>query len=131
MTFAPLQKGTLLIPSGSTDHLFFICNNPVFYPKAATECILTVNISSVKPDIDYDSTCILHVGDHPFVNHPSFVFYNKARIMGAVTVSQSVASGDFRTHVPCGDQAFQRILDGFGLSPHVIPRIRLFYQKYC
>lgn len=131
MTSAPLRKGTLLIPSGGTDHLFFICNDPVYYPKMAKECFLAVNISTVKPGIEHDSTCILNAGDHPFVHHSSFVYYKKADIFGAITVSQQIASGDIRTHAPCSDQTFSRILAGFGISPHVIPRIRLFYQKYC
>ena len=131
MTFSPLCKGTLLIPSGGTDHLFFICNDPVFYPRLAKECFLAVNISTVKLGIEHDSTCILNIGDHPFVQHPSFVYYKKADIFGSVTVSQQIAAGDIRTHAPTNDQTFERILAGFGISPHVIPRIKSFYHNYC
>ncbi|MFQ2178093.1 hypothetical protein [Aeromonas veronii] len=127
----PLRKGTLLIPSGGTDHLFFICNDPIFYPNLAKECFLAVNISTIKQGIEHDTTCQLNVGDHPFVRHPSFVFYKKAEIWGAVTVSQEIAMGNIRPHVPCEDPVFTRVLEGFGISPHVLPRIRAFYQKYC
>ncbi len=31
------------------------------------ECVLVVNISSIKPDTPHDNTCVLGEGDHPFL----------------------------------------------------------------
>ncbi|MCW7547751.1 hypothetical protein OO184_07330 [Photorhabdus sp. APURE] len=126
-----LRKRSLLIPSGYTDHLYIICCDPVFYPKKTKTCFLAVNISSLKPDIPYDRTCILNCGDHPFIRHPSFVFYGRADIFGSVTVEQHMSAGDIKIHEPCGDSVFNRILSGFDISPHVTLEIRNFYKKYC
>lgn len=131
MPQVPIRKGTLLIPTGGTNHLFFVCNDPIFYPNLARECFLAVNISSIKAGIEHDTTCILAVGDHPFVRHPSFVYYKNANILGSVTVSQRIASGDIHTHQPCDDPTFTRILAGFDVSPYVVPRVKTFYKKYC
>ncbi|MGL5289544.1 MAG: hypothetical protein ACRC9N_08675 [Aeromonas sp.] len=131
MSIALIQRGTLLIPSGSTNHLFFVCNAPVFYPRNTKESFLAVNISSITPEIEHDQTCILDAGDHPFVCHPSFVYYRKADVFGAATVSEQIAAGDIQTHAICEEKTFSRILAGFDLSPHVTPMIRNFYRKYC
>lgn len=129
--FEPVQKGTILLLSGSKEHIFFICNDPVFYPRLTKDCFLAVNLTSICHEIEHDPTCVLGVGDHPFVRHPSYIFYRRAEILGADTIIQQVASGDIRTHEPCEEETFQRILDGFDISPHVTPKVRSYYQKYC
>lgn len=129
--FVPARKGTILIPSGPTDHLHFICSDPVFYPYLAKECLLLVNISTVDPDLETDSACILQAGDHPFIRHNSYVYYRKADIFGVDSVSRNVAEGNFIAHAPCTDDIFQRILDGFAISEEVKPKIRSFYERYC
>lgn len=131
MTFTPLQKGTILILSGPTEHLHFICSNPAFNPKTGRNGFLAVNLSSINPGLPYDPTCVLTLGDHPFVRHDSYIYYAKADIWGEVTTAQQVAQGAIRVHQPCGDAVFQRILDGFAHSPHVRPNIRTFYQRHC
>ncbi len=87
----PFRKGTILIPTGPCNHLHIICNNPVFYPKLAKECVLAVNISTVTTDIPYDISCVLNTGDHPFINRQSYVYYRKADIFGATAVAKNVA----------------------------------------
>lgn len=129
--YIPAKKGTILIPSGSADHLHFICSDPVFFPDLARDCVLVANISTVKPDIYHDPTCILDVGDHPFIRHPSFVFYKKADIFGADNISRNVADGTFTVHDPCEDIVLTRILAGFNISDDVRLRVKKFYLKYC
>ncbi|WP_333894959.1 hypothetical protein [Atlantibacter hermannii] len=129
--FNPVQKGTIMLLSGSKEHLFFICNDPVFYPKLAKESFLAVNLTSIAAGIEPDSSCLLNVGDHPFVRHPSYVLYRRAEIFGADSVIQRVSAGDIRIHDPCSEGTFQRILGGFNVSPHVRPVIKNYYQKYC
>ena len=66
------RAGTVLAPTGSKKHLYIICNDPVFDPIRNDNCVLVVNISSVSEDRDYDDTCILQKGDHPFIKHDSY-----------------------------------------------------------
>lgn len=131
MDYLPTRKGTILIPSGRVKHLHFICCDPVFYPHQQTDCILAVNISSINDGSTYDDSCILTSDDHSFIKHPSYVYYAKAAIFGAVSVSQQVSSGDFDIHDPCSEEALKKILDGFQISENVTFKVKRFFENYC
>ncbi|CDH21877.1 conserved hypothetical protein [Xenorhabdus bovienii str. kraussei Quebec] len=131
INFAPVKKGTIMLLTGAKEHLFFICSDPVLYPQLTKECFLAVNLTTIYSDIEYDNTCILSVGDHPFVNHDSYILYKKAEILGVDTVTSQVIAGDIRVSEPCRNDVFDRILNGFNTSPHVKPKVRKFYTKYC
>lgn len=126
-----LRKGTILIPTGPCDHLHVICNDPVFYPRLVKDCVLAVNLSTVNALIDCDNTCILKIGDHPFIKHDSYILYRKADIFGVNSISRSVDDGSFSTHQPFNDIAFEKILAGFAISKEVRPKIKSFYNKFC
>lgn len=42
--------------------------------------MVTVSLSSLKGGPTDDSTCLIAVGEHPFVVKPSFVFYRGVRV---------------------------------------------------
>ena len=125
-----MKKGTILIPTGPTKHLHFICSDPVFYPRLVKECVLVVNISSVG-SIEHDKSCLLDVDDHPFITHLSYVYYKKSEILGVNSIDRNIASGDFIAHEPCSDIVFERILNGFECSDEVTGKIKKFYDNYC
>lgn len=129
--FTLTRKGTILIPTGPVKHLHFVCSDPVFYPSLVKNCVLVVNISSIEEGLDYDPTCVLDTGEHPFVRHPSYVYYRKAEIYGADNIARNVADGTFSAHEPCTDGTFKRILDGFDISDDVRPKVHSFFEKYC
>lgn len=129
--YRPTRKGTILIPSGAVNHLHFICSDPTFYPITNDERVLVVNISSVKEHAYCDHTCILDTGDHPFIKHPSFVYYREAIIASCERLSFGVETGALTPHAPCGDHVLERILHGFSVSQDVKRKVLRFYQKYC
>lgn len=51
-------------------HLWFLISD------AAAETVVIVNVSSIKGA--HDSACVVQAGEHPFVTHPSFVYYADA-----------------------------------------------------
>ena len=82
--FLPLKRATLLIPSGpqgdqDRKHLFILLTDP-HADQAGKNCVLMVSLSTVRPGMPHDPTCILYAGDHPFVKHESYVVYQKARL---------------------------------------------------
>ncbi|MFT4928535.1 MAG: hypothetical protein ACI8WB_004654, partial [Phenylobacterium sp.] len=95
------------------------------------DCVLVVNISSIDQMLAYDTSCILQPINHPFVKHPSYVYYRKADIFGADNISRNVAEGNFSAHQPCDELTFSRILNGFEISNEIRPKIKQFYFKYC
>lgn len=131
MCSAFARKGTILIPAYSTPHLHFVCNDPVFYPNKGKECVLLVNISSIKQNIPYDNACILNMGDHPFITKPSFVYYRMAEIYSIAGIQQQIAEGNYSVREDCSDTVFQKILGGFDKSGDVKFKIHKFYEKYC
>jgi hypothetical protein len=128
---AVFRRGSVLIPSGRCPHLHIICNDPVFYPRKNANCVLLVNITSVNPYYEYDRTCILEAGHHPFVRHSSYVAYERADIFGEDTILRSVADGTFQTHEVVESDVFDRILEGFNVSDAVKPVILKFFRQYC
>lgn len=131
MIFLPVKKGTVLIPSGKSNHLSIICCDPVYYPRTLTDSVLIVNISTVTSMPHVDDACILHKGDHPFINHDSFVFYSRADIFSVNSLKNNVDNGNFTPHKPCCDQVFTRVLNGFNVSKHTPYKVKQFYNNYC
>lgn len=66
MAYVPYKKGTLLIPTGNTKHLFVIVTD-----KCAESCHLLVNITSVRDGMEHDKTTIIEAGEHSFIKHRS------------------------------------------------------------
>jgi hypothetical protein len=127
----PTSKGTILIPSYSKHHLHFVCSDPAFYPDKGKECVLLVNISSIKPNAPYDNTCVLECGDHPFIITPSFVYYKMAELYSVAGIQQQVLEGNYSVKEDCGDIVFGRILNGFTVSEDVKRKVLKFYTKHC
>lgn len=124
MCLMPVCKGTILIPNFHTPHLHFICNDPVFYPGLGKECVLLVNISSIKPNIPYDKSCVLDVGEHPFITKPSFIY-------SSAGIQLQIAEGNYSVREDCNESVFKRILNGFSISKEVTIKVFRFYEKYC
>lgn len=130
--FQPYRKGTLLALSGKVDHLHVICNDPVHYAIDGCDCVLAVNISSVRSGVPFDSTCILKVGDHRFVHHDSYVVYEKAVIWKVGNIDRYIEAGSIKPYPEdMPDEVFKRILQGFDISDEVEPRAQRFCNKYC
>ena len=128
-----LEKGTFLAFSGSKNHLFFVCCDPIYYPTNQKDCFLAVNISSVPTDLEsisYDTSCILRPGDHPFIIRDSYVFYEKAAIFGADTVINHMQNGDVIPKEPCSYNVFQRIINGFEITDALTYKTKRFYENY-
>jgi hypothetical protein len=126
--FLPYRKATFLIPSGpphdpDRKHLFVILTDP-----QEDSDVLLVSLSSLRPALPHDPTCILVAGDHPFVRHDSFVFYRLARIVPVAALRRRVRDGTFIPREPMREEVFSRICQGLLASPHTTPKIKRFYR---
>lgn len=129
--YRPARKGTILIPTGAVNHLHFICSDPTFYPATNDERVLIVNISTLKEHAYYDRTCILDRGDHPFIKHPSFVYYREALISSRERLSFGVETGVLTPHDPFEEHVIEKVLHGFSISQDVKYKVFRFYERYC
>lgn len=132
MPYWPLRRGTLVFLSGPVSHLHIVMNDPAVNPITGHPSVLLVNISSIKDGMHYDDACVLTPADcpHAFVKRPSFVYYREACVKVADDVSQKVEIGEFQTHDPIPEEAFERVCEGFYVSKFVTPKVRRFL-KHC
>ncbi|WP_233081092.1 hypothetical protein [Rheinheimera soli] len=129
--FAPVRRGTILIPSGPVKHLHFVCSDVHFSPHKNGDKVLLVNISTIDPDLYFDTTCILKPGEHPFVKHDSFIYYRYAELYSPDRITDEVIKGNFDVHQPCTEELMQRILDGFQVTREVKRYVQKFYEAHC
>jgi len=130
--FIPLKRATLLVPSGpqsepNRKHLFVVLTDPAD-AGAGVKALLMVSLSSIKPGLPYDPSCILYPGDHPFVTRQSFVLYQKARIEEADKVLRGVKSGKLVAQDPMDSAVFARICKGLEDSRLTPPKVLSFYR---
>lgn len=128
----PYRKGTVLAPVGGSNHLHIICNDPVHYPIHGCDCILVVAISTVRPPpACHDLSCILEQGEHPFIRHQSFVFYEDSVIWKLPNVINRIQSGELIPRVDIDEAVFLRVLSGFETSDFTPNKIRKFVRNHC
>jgi len=83
--------------------------------------VMMVSVLTIKPGIIVDDSCVLHVGDHPFISHPSFVDYRFARIDAADHVQSRVDENVFIPQQDCSEELIKRVIAG-ALKSRRIPR---------
>jgi len=130
--FLPNRKASILVPSGpphdpDRKHLFIVVSDPV----TDEHLVLLVSISSVKPNIWNDESCLLYKGEHPFITKDSFVDYGYARIESAEKLLRGVESGKLVPHDPVSDDVFQRICQGLMASRRTPMDIKRFFLLHC
>ena len=115
--FSPTKGCTVYGIAGFSDHLIIICTDPLFYRDYGCEAVLSVNVTSWREGLSFnDPSCILDVGDHPYIKHKSFVFYKQSVPLRVPGLIEKVQSGDL---IPMGflsASVLQRVLDGFEKS---------------
>ena len=131
--FLPLKRASLLIPSGpqsdlARKHLFVLLTDP-HDDGDGVKRVLMASLSSVKPGVPHDPTCLIHPGDHPFVRQISFVLYQKARLEEAEKVLNGVKAGLFIPQDPIDGAIFARICKGLEDSRRTPPKYLEFYLK--
>lgn len=132
--FLPLRRATLLVPSGpegdlARRHLFVLLTDPCSEIDGGEKCVLLVSLSSVRPQIPHDATCILYPGDHPFVKNESYVVYQRGRIESANKLLDGVSKGVLLPQDTLESAVFARIGKGLEESRRTPPRYLNFYRK--
>lgn len=113
-----IAGGTLLVPSGPSNHLFIILiKSSDFEGYVANSCI-SVNVTSIHEGVNYDDTCVLPASCHPFIMHDSYVTYSRARIDSEKHLIGQVESGRMIPKDPIDDALLERIIQGLKDSIH-------------
>jgi hypothetical protein len=75
-----------------------------------------------------DQTCILNVGDHPFIRHATSVDYRVCSQWRAARIQEYVATGIAKPRAPMDAAVLERIRAGFfkaGRLPNTFMRVAL------
>jgi hypothetical protein len=115
---------TLLVPSGPQQghmHLFALLLDPlVAGGYGQRPHVLLAYVTSV-PDCAFDDSCCLAAGEHPFLQHDSYVDYRFTRFEPAEHLQKCVEAGTFQPKEPCSEALRMKILRG-ALASRRIPR---------
>lgn len=90
---------------------------------------MLVPVTSVKPHVPYDQTCLLYPGDHPFVRHDSFVLYQKSRVEDVNKILRGVKIGQLIPKNPIDGSVFARICKGLEDSRFTPVKLLTLYLK--
>ena len=97
----------LLVDKSIDEHLWVVMSDP----GANADEVVIVNLTS-HDSPDKDASCILDVGDHPWIKHRTSVRYMDARITKESNLDQLVRSGALVPKEPASDQMLRKILTG-------------------
>lgn len=117
------EGSSLLVPSGPSGlHLFVIALGPlVLDDYGSAPQVLMVSATTLREGLPHDDACILEAGDHPFIQHRSYIAYRYARLDSASHVEKMVASQIWHPKEPCSTELLDRIITGF-LRSRLVPR---------
>ena len=114
MSFEPREGATVYGIAGYTNHLIILCTKPTFWAKIGCKAVLSVNISSWRDHAkSSDPACILDVGDHSFIKHKSFVYYEGAVPLKVQHLLQKVKDGDLIPYEDLAPEVLNRVMRGF------------------
>lgn len=86
-----------------------------------------VNISSYYDG--YDDTCLLDVGDHPFICHLSYIFYAEAKIYKATSIQNGFDQGLVKPQADLADDVFARVVAGITVSPDTPQNVVRYFTQ--
>ncbi|MDQ8758141.1 hypothetical protein RCO27_18090 [Sphingosinicella sp. LHD-64] len=70
-----------------------------------------------------DSSCVLNVGDHPFINRESCASYDFAQVVSLNDTNQQIAKGHIKLRASVSADVLYRLQAGFVLSDETAPWI--------
>ena len=109
---------TLLIPSGPIgNHLFVVLNHPKDFEGHAPQSCVSVSVCTIRTTF-YDRTVVLEPGNgmHPFVQHPSYVSFRRARIDTAAHLRNLVEGQVAFPRDPVSQTLLKQICEGLQAS---------------
>ncbi len=107
------RLGDTFLLRGLDDHLIIIISEPALDPDR----IVTANLTSWRAD--KDQSCIVQVGEHPFVKKRSCIQYHRDELTTLSKYNSYTSSGRLIPREPVKKALLQRILDGAAASERI------------
>lgn len=87
---------------------------------------LCVFISSIKQNREHDPACELHKGDYPFIDHDSYVVYEKMIPFDIDGLKRSLQNGTCKRKESLSSDVLTKIVEGAKVSEYLPYK----YKKY-
>lgn len=91
---------------------------------------LLVSVTSIREGVFYDDACVINAGEHPFIKHPSYVYYNEPINAGRRHIEKQTEAGSWIRREDVSDELFSRITDGLTKSDFSPPWAIEFFARY-
>ena len=118
-----IQPGfTFLAPTPGTyiKHLYIIV------VLIDTDTALRVNITT---EVDYsDTSCVLSVGDHPFIKQDSVILYEDTKIISVNKLIEGIKSEKLSPRKPLSREVLERIKEGAKDSLSLPPKYLNYFS---
>lgn len=117
----------LLVPSGRGDksHLFTVVLGPkLLAGHGGQQQVVMVSVTTVKPDFPHDPACVIQAGEHPFIDHESYVYYREPRVEAVDHVERMIQTMGWQPKEPCSQALCEKILQGLKVSKRVPRHIK-------
>lgn len=98
------------LSSAGTPHLWFICTE-----ADADGNVVAISVSTVRANAE--TTCVLDVGDHPFVHHESSMVYRLATLVSVSELAKKRKIGSHKVRPDATPALLKRIREGALVSP--------------
>jgi hypothetical protein len=109
---------TFLIPSGTGKHLFFVVLGPVVLPEhGKAPHYVFAGATTLHEGAPHDPACVIEAGEHPFIQHRSYIAYRHMRIHPAPD-AETYAGRLWTQHQNCDEALLKRIISGIFQSHH-------------
>jgi hypothetical protein len=109
-------------PGCSTEHLWVL----VCAPDRVGDAIM-VNVTTQRSNSE--TTTVLQPGEHPFIVHPSVVFYADARIVDVQQLRLAIESGVARPYPRFSAGVLKRIQHGLTVSRFTPRKIKAAFSE--
>jgi hypothetical protein len=107
---------TILIPTGAKSHLFVAVYDP--QSVSGVQKVLLVPFGTVIPKCD--QACLVDIGEHPFIDRPSFMNYHHSRNELLSHVIQCLTTGGYQQGYPAvSNGLLVRIQAGYSATNRV------------
>ena len=112
-------------PGQETEHLWVLITNS----DPATHEAIMVNVTTQRPHSD--TTTILNVGDHPFVQKPSVIFFADARMVDTRLLDAAVRRGAYNAHAAFQASVILWIQAGLLASTFTPKKIKTAFARHA
>ena len=107
-------------------HLFFVVSS---IPSMNSDQLVCTMLSSWKDGSPFnDPSCIIEAGEHPFVEHKSYVAYKETVIFRREQLENLIACGDCRIGNPVSEILLRRIRSSAWKSKKIASGLKQYFR---